>query len=148
MNELEREMTEHLATFPERRKELLDFQKATNKNFEELKTQVKERLRHPEPAAKTIAMIGQVKDEMNDLKLSNEKWRGEILVQFSELIKNNERQNRVLFGDPQDKDDKGMHGMVKEMYTKLVQVDGVKGFFKWVVLTSSVIGALIYFKKI
>lgn len=126
----------------------MDFQKATNKNFEELKTQVKEGLRHPEPAAKTIAMIGQVKDEMNDLKLSNEKWRGEILVQFSELIKNNERQNRVLFGDPQDKDDKGMHGMVKEMYTKLVQVDGVKGFFKWIVLTSSVIGALIYFKKI
>lgn len=145
---LEKEMEAHLSTFPERRKELLDFQKATNNNFEELKTQVKEGLKHPEPAAKTIAMIGQVKDEMNDLRMSNEHWREEILGQFSELMKNNERQNRVLFGDPQDKDDHGMHGMVKEMYTKLVQVDGIKGLFKWIVLTSAAFGALFYFKKL
>lgn len=73
---------------------------------------------------------------------------GELQDLVRELQKNNDRLNRVVFGDPLDKKDIGMHGKIDEMYTKLIQVGGVKGFFKWILLTGSVVTFFYaFFKK-
>lgn len=45
MNQIETEMTKHLETFPERRRELLEFQKKTMEEFGEIKKQIKDGLR-------------------------------------------------------------------------------------------------------
>lgn len=96
MNQIETEMTKHLETFPERRRELLEFQKKTMEEFGEIKKQIKDGLRHPEPAARTIAMIGEVKDmvlEHNkkslDLMKEYTDWRdstSKALEQLTELL--------------------------------------------------------------
>lgn len=73
---------------------------------------------------------------------------GELQDLARELQKSNDRLNRVVFGDPLDKKDIGMHGKIDEMYTKLIQVGGIKGFFKWIMLTTGVISTLyVFFKK-
>lgn len=73
---------------------------------------------------------------------------GELQDLARELQKSNDRLNRAVFGDPMDDEDKGMQGMVKEMYTKLIQVGGIKGFFKWIILTGSVVTFLYaFFRK-
>ena len=73
---------------------------------------------------------------------------GELQDLAVELQKSNDRLNRVVFGDPLDKKDIGMHGKIDEMYTKLIQVGGIKGFFKWIMLTTGVISTLyVFFKK-
>ncbi len=73
---------------------------------------------------------------------------GELQDLARELQKSNDRLNRVVFGDPLDKKDIGMHGKIDEMYTRLIQVGGIKGFFKWIMLTTGVISTLyVFFKK-
>lgn len=73
---------------------------------------------------------------------------GELQDLARELQKSNDRLNRVVFGDPLDRKDIGMHGKIDEMYTKLIQVGGIKGFFKWIMLTTGVISTLyVFFKK-
>ena len=73
---------------------------------------------------------------------------GELHDLARELQKSNDRLNRVVFGDPLDKKDIGMHGKIDEMYTRLIQVGGIKGFFKWIMLTTGVISTLyVFFKK-
>lgn len=73
---------------------------------------------------------------------------GELQDLARELQKSNDRLNRVVFGDPLDKKDIGMHGKIDEMYTRLIQVGGIKGFFKWIMLTTGVISTLyVFFRK-
>ena len=73
---------------------------------------------------------------------------GELQDLARELQKSNDRLNRVVFGDPLDRKDIGMHGKIDEMYTRLIQVGGIKGFFKWIMLTTGVISTLyVFFKK-
>lgn len=73
---------------------------------------------------------------------------GELQDLARELQKSNDRLNRVVFGDPLDRKDIGMHGKIDEMYTRLIQVGGIKGFFKWIMLTTGVISTLyVFFRK-
>ena len=137
MSEIEKEMIGHLKTFPERRKELLAFQKNVLDSHEEIKKQIQEGLMHPQPSARTIAMVGEVKDMVAAHIKEEEAWK-------NMMAENQERLNRVVFGD---QDNMGMNAQIKEMYKKLIEVDGVKGFFKWILLTSSVVSAIYLLVK-
>lgn len=78
---------------------------------------------HQEPSAKTLMMFDTIKDE-------------------------NKKFHRVLFGD-KETGEVGMQQMVKEMYTKIVQVNGLVGFFKLFMILGGVSGMLYaFFKKI
>ncbi len=103
---------------------------ANHQMIEEKLEEVKKIATHNAPSPQTIARLGDIQDMANELKASNE------------------RLNRVVFGDPLDKNDIGMHGKIDEMYTKLIQVGGIKGFFKWVLLTGGVVSTLyVFFRK-
>lgn len=124
MTQIEQEMIDHLKDFPKRRKELLEFQKKTLKNDKSIledvsaiKRQIATGLTHPQPSAKTIAMIGEVKDEVKEVRSISEIWT-------VENTKKMERIERVLFGDPFDIEDKGMQGMLKDIHSKAVGKDG------------------------
>jgi hypothetical protein len=55
----------------------------------------------------------------------------------------NERLNRAIFGD---KDTNiGMLKKVDEMYTAIIEVRGIKGFFKNILLISGVVGVMYAF---
>ena len=101
-----------------------------HKTIEDKLDEAKKIAMHNAPSPATLVKLG----ELQDLAV--------------ELQKSNDRLNRVVFGDPLDKKDIGMHGKIDEMYTKLIQVGGIKGFFKWIMLTTGVISTLyVFFKK-
>jgi hypothetical protein len=103
---------------------------ANHRLIEKELEEVKKIAIHNSPSPKTIARLGDIQDMANELKASND------------------RLNRVVFGDPLDKNDIGMHGKIDEMYTKLIQVGGIKGLFKWILLTGGVTSTLyLFFKK-
>ena len=61
-------------------------------------------------------------------------WRADM-IEFSKDMKH------TIFGDKQT----GEIGMVKEhkiMYDKMIGIDGVRGLFKWIILTSGTVGIL------
>jgi len=132
MTEVEKKFEEHLEGFPARQKEMLE-------RFDAISKQISVGLTHPEPAPKTIAMIGAMADDMAEVKKLNEEWKSEILSKFQELVDNNKRQNRVLFGDPEDKDDKGIQGMVKDIHTK---ISGEAGFWDRIFFIAKVAGSV------
>lgn len=148
MNQIEREMAEHLKTFPERRRELLEFQKKTLENDEDIKRQIKEGLTHPQPSSVTIAMIGEVRDELAEVREMNIKWS-------NDNTKKMERIERVLFGDPLDDEDKGMQKMLAEIHNRAVGKDGFWNqlFFigkvagTWTVIALAVSGIYHFLKK-
>lgn len=101
-----------------------------HKTIEDKLDEAKKIAMHNAPSPATLVKLG----ELQDLAV--------------ELQKSNDRLNRVVFGDPLDKKDIGMHGKIDEMYTRLIQVGGIKGFFKWIMLTTGVISTLyVFFKK-
>lgn len=148
MSQIEKEMAEHLKDFPKRRKELLEFQEKTLKNDEDIKKQIKEGLTHPQPSATTIAMIGEVKDEIKETKSISLKWT-------EENTRRMERIERVLFGDPLDEEDKGMQKMLKEIHNKAIGKDGFWNqlFFigkvagTWTVILLAVSGIYHFLRK-
>lgn len=101
-----------------------------HKTIEDKLDEAKKIAMHNTPSPATLVKLGELQDLARELQ------------------KSNDRLNRAVFGDPMDDEDKGMQGMVKEMYTKLIQVGGIKGFFKWIMLTTGVISTLyVFFKK-
>lgn len=101
-----------------------------HKTIEDKLDEAKKIAMHNAPSPATLVKLGELQDLARELQ------------------KSNDRLNRAVFGDPMDDEDKGMQGMVKEMYTKLIQVGGIKGFFKWIMLTTGVISTLyVFFKK-
>jgi len=101
-----------------------------HKTIEDKLDEAKKIAMHNAPSPATLVKLGELQDLARELQ------------------KSNDRLNRVVFGDPLDKKDIGMHGKIDEMYTKLIQVGGIKGFFKWIMLTTGVISTLyVFFKK-
>lgn len=126
--EILKKVIEHVDTYPERAKLLRAFERETFERFDSLDRKIDAGLKHPEPAAKTIAMIGQMKDEMDDKMDEVKRMHTEWIQTNDILIRGNsdklERVIRVLFGDPLDKDDNGIHGMMKEMRNRIVADTG------------------------
>ena len=101
-----------------------------HKTIEDKLDEAKKIAMHNAPSPATLVKLGELQDLARELQ------------------KSNDRLNRAVFGDPMDDEDKGMQGLVKELYTKLIQVGGIKGFFKWIMLTTGVISTLyVFFKK-
>ena len=101
-----------------------------HKTIEDKLDEAKKIAMHNAPSPATLVKLGELQDLARELQ------------------KSNDRLNRVVFGDPLDKKDIGMHGKIDEMYTRLIQVGGIKGFFKWIMLTTGVISTLyVFFKK-
>jgi hypothetical protein len=101
-----------------------------HKTIEDKLDEAKKIAMHNAPSPATLVKLGELQDLARELQ------------------KSNDRLNRVVFGDPLDTKDIGMHGKIDEMYTKLIQVGGIKGFFKWIMLTTGVISTLyVFFKK-
>lgn len=138
---VEDKINEHLEGFPLRQKEMLE-------RFDRLENQIKQGLSHPEPSAKTIAMIGLVKDEMDEVKKLNQHWTIENDRRHRENTEKLERITRVLFGEPLNKEDNGIQGMVKDIHTEFVQKKGLISAAKLFLLFGGVT-AMIYalFKK-
>lgn len=114
---MEKEMELHLITFPERREALLQFQKKTNENFEEVKKQIEIARTHTAPSPVTLSKIEGIDHKVEEVKNNNEKW----------TISNDrrmERIERVLFGDPFDDRDPGLNQMVKDIHNKAIGKDG------------------------
>jgi hypothetical protein len=101
-----------------------------HKTIEDKLDEAKKIAMHNAPSPATLVKLGELQDLVRELQ------------------KSNDRLNRVVFGDPLDRKDIGMHGKIDEMYTRLIQVGGIKGFFKWIMLTTGVISTLyVFFKK-
>ena len=101
-----------------------------HKTIEDKLDEAKKIAMHNTPSPATLVKLGELQDLARELQ------------------KSNDRLNRAVFGDPMDEEDKGMQGMVREMYTKLIQVGGIKGFFKWIILTGSAVTFLYaFFRK-
>lgn len=101
-----------------------------HKTIEDKLDEAKKIAMHNAPSPATLVKLGELQDLARELQ------------------KSNDRLNRVVFGDPLDQKDIGMHGKIDEMYTKLIQVGGIKGFFKWILLTGSVMTFLYaFFRK-
>lgn len=108
---------DHLNEFPSRVKELDAFKSTVKTDIAKLSNVVKEGLSHPQPALETINRLEGVENEMRNLSKSQDD-----LKKFQEDW--NERVNRVLFGDPNDKEDKGMNGLVKEIHAGVTRKRG------------------------
>lgn len=163
--ELEKKVIEHLEGFPKREDQLNAFKIEIVKKLEEVRIHTDKKLEevrtHTEPAPKTLSKIEQVRDEnyasnkkiemkvdetrkelidmiksmekkMDDVKLANQEWT-------QQNKQNNERVNRVLFGDPQDKEDRGMQGMMKDVHNKLA---GNAGFWSTFFFLAKVAGSI------
>lgn len=101
-----------------------------HKMIEEKLDEVTKIAMHNAPSPATITKLGELQDLAMELKESNA------------------RLNRVVFGDPLDNKDIGMHGKIDVMYTRLIQVGGIKGFFQWILLTAGVVSSLYFlFRK-
>lgn len=107
------------------------------KQIKELENQIKVGLTHPEPSPKTIARLGAIEDEMREVKAMNAEWTKTNEERHKENFQKLERITRVLFGDPYDKDDNGMQGMVKDIHSKLA---GEAGFWDRVFFLAKVAG--------
>ena len=93
---MEKEIEEHLNGFPERQKDILRFRKTIIKDISELKKIVQDGIEHQEPASRTIVMIGDLKDTIDDhilkydlLEKGNSVWKkktDDAIHQLDELM--------------------------------------------------------------
>jgi len=72
-----------------------------------------------------------INGKIDQMKLLNDEW-------IMKDSKNHERVNRVLFGDPLDPKDDGIHGKIDVMYGKVI---GKEGFWAEVFFIAKVAGA-------
>lgn len=126
MKQIEEKMVEHISTFPDRRRELLEFQKTTLENFKEIKDQIKEGLKHQQPSSATIQMYGDLRDKVENIE-------------------------HVFFGNEQTKE-KGMVKKVDEMYDILTQAKGAGSLLKIITLiggaTTAIIAVKVFWNKL
>lgn len=112
-----KKVIEHVETFPERNGRL-------ESRLKDIENIIKEGLSHPKASAQTIAMYGELKDEIGEIR-------------------------RVLFGS-KDTKEIGMIDKVDEMHTILVQAqgarNGAKSLLQWVVLIGATIGVIASLK--
>ena len=121
MKGIEKQLTkviEHVDTYPERRTQL----EARLQKIEDI---MKEGLPHPKASAQTVAMYGELREEIAEIRI-------------------------VLFGRPETKEI-GMVEKVNEMHTILVQAqgarNGAKSLLQWVILVGAAFTALAVIKS-
>lgn len=103
MDEIEEEMTKHLKGYPVRREELLSFQKTTLENDElirgdifEIKEQIRVGLSHPNPSARTIAMVGEIKDIVVEHNKKSEETMSDYLSWRTETDRTVKQLNELM----------------------------------------------------
>lgn len=113
---------EHVDTFPERNGKLIEFQREVMERFTHIDSSleaVRKASEHQDPSPKTLMM-------------------------FETLQKQNERMERVIFGDRDDKDDKGIFGMVKELHTTLIKESGFWDRFFFISKVAGAVTAIAF----
>lgn len=94
-------------------------------------------------AEKHMEMSKPTRDEFNKVN----SWISKHEELARGIIHTQEKITLALFGDPST-DEIGVVRQSNEMYKKMMEMSGIKGFFQWVLLSGGVV-ALLYslFKK-
>lgn len=106
---------------------------------EEFLTYINRRLTdttHCTPSQETLRQIAELRTWIEDHK------------RMTDTMNESMRDiTRALFGD-KDRGEIGIVQQNREVYEKVLSLDGIKGFFKWILMTGGVVGMLYtVFKK-
>lgn len=117
----EEQIKEHLSGYPMRLEE-------QNRRF----TSIDDRLRNQDIQLAEIKSLVKI--------VEHQEPSPKTMVMFDELQKRNDRVDRVLFGDPLDKNDIGMQEMLRDIHEKL---SGEAGFWERMFFIAKVSGAIM-----